>query len=279
MSLPDAFPRRSSILLRLEVEARACVAIEQIFALFSSGVLAMHDEHEFVSLMMNDKALMLGESSGSRLMGTGLAAAVVGTASGLTAGGGGGASFVAELSPAGIEERRLAALQAFAPAPVVDTLSSAPMLPSTESPHIEPVADPVQPELEPEPEREPESSCDHEDEHENVQTMTDGDPLATPNIVPQCLTVADRTGEHGSPHNDDEAELRQPPPVSTTGGGGSRSAPRSKEELRASVAGLSESDRSAALVSILDAAAGSGDDMLLSAVMELLNEGVARKSD
>jgi hypothetical protein len=38
--------------------------------------------------------------------------------------------------------------------------------------------------------------------------------------------------------------------------------------------GLSEPDRSTALISILDAAGASGDDVLLSIAMELLNEGV-----
>lgn len=231
-----------AILLRLEVEARACVVIEQIFALFSSGVLAMHDEHEFVSLILNDKALMVG--GGGRMLSRG--------GSGLTSamGGGGAASLAAELSPAGLEERRQVALQAFAPTPAVGKVPP----PPTPSPVMSLQIDPISvPRLDPGSEQDPQPE-------------------------PQQRGASDLLNPRQSPHDDQSVEIRQAPPVSNIGLG-APGVPRRKEELRASVDGLSELERSTALISILDAAAASGDDVLLGVVMELLNESVARGAD
>lgn len=237
-----------AILLRLEVEARACVAIEQVFALFSSNVLAMHDEHEFVAFMMNDKALMVGGNGG------------------LMSRGGGAASLIAALSPVVLQNRRQAALQAFAPVPAVEPALSPPMS-SAASPQID--SDPEQ-----EREREPAPESELRQPEPEPELAAKVDRVAAPCIEAPHLDSG-TVHEHQSPHGDNAAEeLRQPSPFESDSDASS-GGPCSKDELRASVAGLSESERFAALERVLGAAAGQGDDVLLSAVMELLNERVA----
>jgi hypothetical protein len=114
------------------------------------------------------------------------------------------------------------------------------------------------------------------------------DPISVPRLdpgseqdpqpEPQQRGASDLLNPRQSPHDDQSVEIRQAPPVSNIGLG-APGVPRRKEELRASVDGLSELERSTALISILDAAAASGDDVLLGVVMELLNESVARGVD